>query len=123
MIAYMGQDLRCPCCGRPQKFVQLRSGDAWLTCWHQGCRASLWAVRVPASVPTPADVSEAVGDRIAASLLLTYAPGPVIVLEVPTARVAAMQTSSRFVLVARLTAALLGDSPMKAAMGPRLEAA
>jgi hypothetical protein len=120
MRAIMGPDLRCPICGRPQHGVVLRSGDAWLTCWHQRCTATLWAVRLPALAPTAQDVAEHVGERIASCLLLTYSPAPVIVIEVPAAVRTTLTTASRLAVVARLTTVLVGAAPMTAAVGPQM---
>ena len=123
MRAHVGPDLRCAACGRPQRSVMLRSGDAWLTCWHQQCRAPLWAVVVPGAHPTAADVSDVLGDRLAASVLATFAPAAVVVIEVPATVQATLRTASRLVVVARLTQVLVGELAMKPAVPPREMAA
>jgi hypothetical protein len=123
MRAYVGSDLRCASCGRPQQAVTLRSGDAWVTCWYARCQARLWAVRVPGAQPTAADVAETLGERLAASVLATYAPAPLVVLEVPPAVAIGLQQASRLGVVARLTQVLVGDVAVKPAHAPRDRAA
>lgn len=119
----MGEGLRCPVCGRPQHAITLRSGDAWLTCWHRGCAEMAWAIRVPAVQPIPRDIELAVGTKLAASLLATYAPAPLVVIGVPAAVASGLQQASRVAVIQRLTAVLVGDGPVKAAVGPRDRAA
>ena len=122
MRAYVGTHVRCPVCGRPHHGLTLRDGDAWVTCWHRACSAVAWAVRVPAASPTAADLAAVVGERLAASLLATFAPAPVVVLEVPAAVLATIRQASRLVIVARLTQVLVGDKPVGAAVAPPLDA-
>jgi hypothetical protein len=118
MRAHIGPDLRCPVCARPQHGVSIRSGDAWVTCWHRQCNAILWVAIVPAHQPTAADVAALVGDRLAASLLATYPPAPVIALEVPAHVAPALRLASRLALLSRLTAVLVGEQAIKPALPP-----
>lgn len=123
MRAVMGDTLRCPVCGRPHHALVLRSGDAWLTCWHRSCGEIAWAVRVPAVQPIARDIDLAVGVGLAASLLATYAPAPLVVIGVPAAVASGLRQASRVAVVQRLSSVLIGEGPPKPAVGPRSTAA
>ena len=123
MRAIMGDALRCPVCGRPQRAVTLRSGDAWLTCWHQRCAERAWAIRIPAVQPIPRDIEMAVGARLAASLLATYAPAPLVVIGVPDAVAGPLLHAPRVQVVTRLTTVLVGEGAVRPAIAPRESAA
>lgn len=123
MRAIMGDSMACPVCGRPHRDVTLRSGDAWLVCWHQRCAETAWVVRLPAVQPVARDVELAVGSRMAASLLATFPPAPLILIAVPAAVAVGIRSASRVQVVNRLTTVLVGDGAVKPAVAPRQSAA
>lgn len=108
--AYAGDTLRCPVCGRPHRDFALRAGDAWVTCWHRSCERVAWVIRIGASVPMAADICHAVGDRLGAAILASYAPACLVAIAVPVGIAARIRSSSHGQIVNALTSTLVGWS-------------
>lgn len=107
MNAHMGPDLRCPVCQRPFRDITLRAGDAWITCWHRQCGTYAWAVKIPAVQPIARDIELAVGARLAAALLETFAPAPIVTIAAPPPVAIGLLAASRSSVIQRLQAVVL----------------
>ena len=101
--AFMGPALRCPACNRPQQNLELRSGDAWLLCWHRSCQATSWVVIVPAERPSANDVVRRVGLVLGEALLMLFAPAPLIAISVPSAIASGLRQAPHVELIRRLS--------------------
>lgn len=68
----LAPELRCPRCERPQLGILPRSGDLWLRCLNDRCRASLWVIVVPAGA-TGRDLAELLGTFTGARAIIRRA--------------------------------------------------
>lgn len=119
MRAVMGTVICCPVCGRAQSAVELIVGEAWMVCWHKRCLATFWVMRLTGTVASASDVEAGVGARLAAALLMSYAPAPLVMLAVPEAARPALAGATQARIVERLTQLLVPPGAIQPAKVPR----
>lgn len=117
--ALLADVLTCPTCGRPHRALGLRSGDAWVTCWHRACEQTAWVLRIPAASPIAEDIERVIGPRLAAALLQLQTPATLVQIAVPEGIAARIRSATQSQVVAALTHTLVGrDGPLPVCVAP-----